>query len=134
LTGDGNALLVRARSILREVADAQAEVAERRGTLSGPLRLAGPVSFGALHLGPALYGFLAEHPDIQSTLDLDDRFVDAASDGYDAVIRHGAIRDESLIVRHPASSRRALVCSRAHLEQRGTPPTLTDLEHASGIL
>jgi len=134
LTGDGDALLVRARTILRDVADAHAEVAERRGTLEGPLRLAGPIGFGALHLGPALYGFLAAHPGIRLTLDLDDRFVDAAGDGYDAVIRHGLVSDERLVVKHLASSRRILVASPAHLAQRGVPRTVADLEHACAIL
>ena len=45
-----------------------------------------------MHLGPALYPFLARHPEIELTLDLDDRRVDAAADGYDAVIRHGRSR------------------------------------------
>ncbi|MBW6530500.1 LysR family transcriptional regulator [Sphingomonas sp. RRHST34] len=134
LTADGDALIVRARSILREVSDAQAEVVERRGSLAGPLRLAGPISFGALHLGPAIYRFLALHPEIQLTLDLDDRFVDAAGDGYDAVIRHGPITDERLIVRHLASSRRLLVASPAYLEQRGWPRTLAELDRISAIL
>lgn len=134
LTGDGDALLVRARSILREVSDAEADVAERRGALAGPLRLAGPISFGALHLGPAIYGFLAEHPDIQLTLDLDDRFVDAAAEGYDAVIRHGPIKDGRLIVKHIASSRRILLASPAYLQRRGTPKTVSDLEQACAIL
>ncbi|USI74702.1 LysR family transcriptional regulator [Sphingomonas morindae] len=134
LTGDGDALLVRARSILRDVADAEAEVAERRGALAGPLRIAGPISFGALHLGPAIYGFLATHPGIQLTLDLDDRFVDAAADGYDAVIRHGPITDGRLIVKHLASSRRILVASPAYLARRGTPKTVADLAQACAIL
>ena len=134
LTGDGDTLLIRARSILRNVTDAQAEVAHRRGTLAGPLRLAGPISFGALHLGPALYGFLAEHPAIQMTLDLDDRFVDAASEGYDAVIRHGPITDKRLVVKHLASSRRVLIASPRYLEQHGTPRTLAELERVAAIL
>ena len=54
LTKDGHTFLVRAQRILRETAEAAAELSERRGTLSGPLRLSAPVSFGILHLTPAL--------------------------------------------------------------------------------
>lgn len=134
LSGDGEALLVRARKILDEIAAAQADIAERRGTLAGPLHLAGPISFGALHLGPALYGFLAAHPEIRMTLDLDDRFVEAAADGYDAVIRHGPIRDERLIAKHLASSRRILVAAPGYLDAHGTPRSLSGLKDARAIL
>ena len=62
ITEDGTAFLERAVRIVQEVADASAEMSERRSTLAGPLRIAGPVGFGSLHLGPALYPFLKEHP------------------------------------------------------------------------
>src|SRR5204863_492681 len=101
----------RARKIVREVEDATAQLSERRGSLSGLLRIAGPVGFGVAHLGRALSAFLAAHPGIDLTLDLDDRFVDVAADGYDAVIRHGAIRDNRLIARRLCATRRVLVAA-----------------------
>jgi DNA-binding transcriptional LysR family regulator len=134
LTEDGEAFLHRARRIVEEITEAQAELSERRGTLSGPLRLAGPVGFGSLHLGPALYPFLAAHPQIDLTLDLDDRFVDVAAGGYDAVIRHGPVRDNRLIAKRLGSSRRLLVAAPAYLETHGTPDSLDVLERARAIL
>ena len=134
LTEDGEAFLQRARRIVHEATEAAAELSERRGTLSGPLRLAGPVGFGILHLGPAIYSFLAAHPAIDLTLDLDDRFVDIASDGYDSVIRHGPIRDSRLITKRLGASRRILVASPAFLEAHGTPTCVADLEQCCAIL
>ena len=46
LTEDGAAFLERAARIARDVEDAAAEFAERRGGLAGPLRLSAPVTFG----------------------------------------------------------------------------------------
>src|SRR5579859_5520792 len=97
LTEDGAAFLERAAQILRDVDAAAADLAERRGTLSGPLRLSVPVTFGRQHLGPALYPFLARNPQIELTLDLDDRRVDVAAEGFDAVIRHGPILESRLM-------------------------------------
>ena len=57
-----------------------------------------------------------------------------AADGYDAVIRHGPIRDNRLIAKHLASSRRVLVASPAYLESHGTPGSLAELEDACAIL
>ncbi|SCB32047.1 LysR family transcriptional regulator [Rhizobium hainanense] len=133
LTEDGTAFLQRATRIAQEVREAAADLAERRGTLMGPLRIAAPVTFGRLHLGPALYPFLAEHPQIELTLDLDDRRVDAASDGYDAIIRHGLIADSRLVAWKLARSRRLLVASPDYLSRQGKPASLSDLEDHRGI-
>ena len=67
LTEDGAAFHERAGRIVREVEDAAADLAERRGTLAGRLRIAAPVTFGRMHLGPALYPFLARHQQIELT-------------------------------------------------------------------
>ncbi len=133
LTEDGAAFLERAARIVRDVEDASADIAERRGTLVGPLRISAPVTFGRLHLGPALYPFLARHPQVELTLDLDDRRVDAAADGYDAVVRHGAIGDSRLMAWRLAVSRRVLVAAPAYLARQGTPATVADLERHKGI-
>ncbi len=133
LTEDGTAFLERAARIVREIEDATAEMAERRGTLSGPLRIAAPVTFGRMHLGPALYPFLAKHPEIQLVLDIDDRRVDVSSEGYDAIVRNGPIVDSRLVVWKLSRSRRLLVASPDYLERHGTPKTLNDLDGHKGI-
>jgi DNA-binding transcriptional LysR family regulator len=133
LTEDGAAFHERAARIVREVADAAADLAERRGTLAGPLRVAAPVTFGRMHLGPALYTFLAGHKQIELTLDLDDRRVDAAADGYDAVVRHGPIIDSRLMAWRLAPSRRVLVAAPAYLARHGTPNSLAELDGHRGI-
>ena len=133
LTEDGIAFLARARRIVREVEDAGADMAERRGELVGPLRISAPVTFGRMHLGPALYPFLARHPGIELTLDLDDRRADAAADGYDAVVRHGAIQDSRLIAWRLAASRRVLVASPEYIARNGAPTSMADLASHRGI-
>ncbi len=133
LTEDGAAFLERARRIVSEIEDAVADIAERRGTLAGPVRLAAPVTFSRLHLGPALYPFLRQHPELALTLDIDDRRVDAVADGYDAVIRHGPIADTRLIAWKLASSRRRLVASADYLARHGRPANLHDLIGHRGI-
>src|SRR5271165_6294211 len=133
LTEDGSAFHERAARILREIEDAATDLSERRGLLLGPLRISAPVTFGRMHLGPALYPFLVAHPQISLTLDLDDRRVDAAADGYDAVIRHGPIVDSRLTAWRLASSRRALVASPAYLARHGAPASVAELDRHRGI-
>ncbi|GGP24746.1 LysR family transcriptional regulator [Silvimonas amylolytica] len=133
VTEDGMEFLQHAIRIVREVEEATAVISERRGTLTGPLRISAPVTFGRMHLGPALYPFLAQHPDIQLTLDLNDRRVDPFSDGFDAIIRHGAIQDSRLIAWTLATSQRVLVASPDYLARHGTPSSPEDLEKHRGI-
>jgi len=134
LTENGHTFLPRAQRILREADEASAELAARSGTLAGPLRLSAPVSFGILHLSRALCRFLQDHHEIDLTLELDDRFVDTASGGFDAVLRHGAINDSRLIARRLARSRRLLVASPGYLERQGLPGSLADLQRHRAIL
>jgi len=133
LTEDGSAFLPRAQRITRDVVEAAADIAERRGTLAGALRIAAPVTFGHMHLGPALYPFLKRHPEIQLTLDLDDRRIDVASSGHDAIIRQGVIDDTRLVVWKLAKSHRLLVGSADYLAEHGTPKSIEDLRHHRGI-
>ena len=133
-TADGEAFLVRARRILEEASQARSEISERRGALAGPLRISAPVSFGTLHLSRALHPFLHANPDIQLTLDLDDRFVDVAADGYDLVVRHGRVMDARIVVKRIATSRRHFVASPAYLKRHDAPRTPAQLEGHMAIL
>ncbi|PJG46316.1 LysR family transcriptional regulator [Sphingobium sp. LB126] len=134
LTNSGQTFLPRAQRLLREAEEASAELAASSGKLAGPLRLSAPVGFGILHLTPALTSFLRGHPEIEVSLELDDSFVDAATGGFDAVLRHGAIGDGRLIARRLATSRRLLVAAPEYLERAGRPASLAELEYHAGIL
>ena len=133
LTEDGTAFLERASGALRDLDAAAADLAERRGTLAGPLRLSAPVTFSRLHLGPALYPFLARHPSIELTLDLDDRKIDAHAEGHDGVVRNGPLRDSRLVAWTLARSRRVLVAAPDYLARHGTPANLAELDGHRGI-
>ena len=134
LTDDGKLFYERARGILRDLESAAAELSARRESVDGPLRISAPVGFGCLHLGPALFGFMRAHPGIQLTLELDDRFVDLLSEGYDAVIRHGPVDDKRIIVKKLATTRRVLVASPEYLKRFGAPRSLSELEPHRGVI
>jgi DNA-binding transcriptional LysR family regulator len=118
---------------MRDVDEATAELAQRRGTLVGPLRISAPVTFSRLHLGPALYPFLAAHPGIELAIELDDRRVDAASEGYDGVVRNGPLVDSRLVAWTLARSRRALVASPDYIDKHGRPASVEDLQRHRGV-
>jgi DNA-binding transcriptional LysR family regulator len=134
LTASGKLFYRRAKQILRDVEGAATEAAAHLRSVAGPLRISAPVGFGNLHLGPALFDFLANNPGLELTLDVDDRFVDVIAEGYDAVIRHGPVGDKRLIVKPLAKSRRLLVASPRYLKRFGTPTTITELNDHLGVI
>lgn len=134
LTADGAVFFERARRLVRDAELATSELAERRNIVTGSLRISAPVSFGYLHLGSALFGFIARYPGVELTLDLEDRFVDLLNEGYDAVVRHGPVRGNRVIVKPLATSSRLLVASPAYLRRCGKPASVEDLKEHRGIM
>ena len=134
LTADGAVFFERATRLVREAELASSELAERRNTVSGSLRISAPVSFGYLYLGSALFEFIARYPGIELTLDLEDRFVDLLNEGYDAVVRHGPVRGNRIIVKRLATSTRLLVASPGYLRRWGKPAAVEDLKQHRGIM
>jgi DNA-binding transcriptional LysR family regulator len=133
LTKDGEMFLQRAARIMRELEEAKSEMAENRDSLEGALRISAPVTFGRMHLGPAVYPFLARNPLLALTLDLDDRRVEVTSGGYDGVVRHGVLEDSRLIAWQLAPSKRILVASPEYLDRWGVPRSANDLSRHRGI-
>jgi DNA-binding transcriptional LysR family regulator len=134
LTADGATFYERAKRLVREAELAASELADRRGSVAGLLRISAPVSFGCLHLGPALFGFIARYPEVELTLDLEDRFIDVLDEGYDVIVRHGPVNGERVIVKPVGTSARLLVASPSYLKRRGKPVSLEDLKQHKGIM
>ena len=62
------------------------------------------MSFGFLHLMPALSDFMARYPDVVVDLAMNDRFVDLVNEGFDIAIRIATLPDFE--PDRPARSRR----------------------------
>jgi DNA-binding transcriptional LysR family regulator len=120
-TDVGQAYFERAANILAELEAAEEVVAEAVTQIAGPIRLSAPLSFGVMHLAPALAEFAAEHPKVELDIAFDDRNVDLVAGGYDLAVRIGALKDSALIARRIAPVRKVPVASPAYLERRGRP-------------
>lgn len=128
ITDAGLAYYERAHKIIDEVQEAEQLVSNRNATPRGTLRLSAPMSFGTLHLGPAVARFMEQYPEVRIELDLSDRFVDIVGEGYDMAIRIGHLGDSSLIARQIAPAQIVACASPAYLKQRGTPQTPAELK------
>ncbi len=128
LTGTGRAYYERAKSILNEIEEADAEAANQSMTPSGRLRINAPMAYGISHVAPNLRGYMDRYPEVEVDLTLNDRVVDLVDEGYDMAIRIGELRDSSLIARRIAVSHMVACAAPSYLAEHGTPEHPGDLQ------
>ena len=127
LTETGHAFYQQSVRILQDVLEAELATSKAHHTLKGRLKVALPLSFGLMHLGPAINEFSRENPQIEFDLDFNDREVDLMQEGFDLAIRIARLADSSLIARRLASIESVLCASPAYLEHKGIPQSLDEL-------
>lgn len=127
LTASGEALFERAKSILDEVAEAEAIVSSATMQPRGVLRINAPLSFGVLHLAPLWPQFMQQYPDVQLDVALIDRVVDIVEEGYDMAIRISRTGSTAHVARKLASSRNIMCASPDYLQRHGAPRTPAEL-------
>jgi DNA-binding transcriptional LysR family regulator len=131
LTSSGEALFERAKTILDDVAEAEAIVSSAALQPHGLLRINAPLSFGVLHLAPLWAKFMRLYPQVQLDVALIDRVVDIVEEGYDMAVRISRAGSASNVARKLATSRNVLCASPDYIQQHGTPRSPNDLlQHA----
>jgi DNA-binding transcriptional LysR family regulator len=128
LTELGLQLLEHARQVVFEV-DAVTALSERRqATPSGRLRVSMPNDFANLLLPDFLAAFIAMYPSIHLELDLSPRRVDLLGEGFDVVVRMGALPEDSLLIaRRLVDLSAGLYASPHYLAKHGEPGHPDDL-------
>jgi len=127
LTEAGTVYYQRARIALEELETAGREAATFGTDPQGVLKVSLPVSYGREVIAPILPLFIRKYPRISLDLVFLDRVVDVVAEGYDVVLRSGAIRDSSLLAKKIDSFGSILVASPDYLEKHGCPQSPSDL-------
>lgn len=133
LTGAGEQLFQQASILLTDLLEVEQRVSDEQITLSGRLKIAAPLSFAVRHLSPAIAEFVTDHPDIDVSLDLNDREIDLVAEGYDLAIRIGDLKDSTLIARKLGVIRFVTLASPDYLERNGIPKHPRDLSEHDGL-
>ena len=127
LTHEGSAFLEDCQRLLIDFNSAEASVSAGGIKASGHLRITAPAGFGRRHVAPLLPDFLATHPDVSISLNLSDRVVDIAAEGFDCAVRVGDLPDSSLISVRLADNRRLCVATPTYLKRAGVPQHPSEL-------
>lgn len=134
VTDLGKAYFERCQKIIEDVDEVEAFVGRGLGQPRGRIKISAPVSFGSLHLGPALADFLAQMPDIQLDVVLNDRVVDIVGEGFDVALRVGQLEDSSLLAKRLADVCMLLVASPEYLQGAAPLDTPDDLSRHACLL
>jgi DNA-binding transcriptional LysR family regulator len=117
----------RAKRAIEEVNEADSAARGAAAGLTGRLRICAAVTFASIHIIPRLPAFLAQHPDLELEVVLDDRHIDLVHDGIDVAFRMGTLADSTLTARRIGRSRRLVVATPAYFAQAGVPRIPGDL-------
>ncbi|AVT48048.1 LysR family transcriptional regulator [Shewanella baltica] len=111
------------RPAVKLAADGLDAISELQQAPQGSLRIAVPMVFGRLHIGPLIPEFLRRYPKIQLQMQMDDKTTDLIAGGFDLAIRIGELPDSSLIARKIAPCLSVICASPEYLARHAAPQT-----------
>jgi DNA-binding transcriptional LysR family regulator len=129
LTDEGELLAERGSEIIESLSSLSDALTERRGEVTGSLRVIAPFGFGRRHIAPMIAQFQTGHPRLHVDLHLSDRLGRTPEETWDIAIHVGALADvtPSLTLRHLAPNERYLCASPLYLSRFAAPKSPSDL-------
>jgi DNA-binding transcriptional LysR family regulator len=127
LTQDGLSFYERCKDLLADVEEVSTMFQRGDAAVTGRLRVDMSTGIARILIVPRLPGFLARHPGLEIELSCTDRRVDVVREGFDCVIRVGALADSGLIARRIGTFTLVNCASPAYLERHGQPKKPEDL-------
>jgi DNA-binding transcriptional LysR family regulator len=127
LTEAGERLVESTRGAFAQIEQGFAGVRDLAGEPRGLLRVSVPVALGRQQIVPRVADFLRAHPQIRVELELSDRLVSLAQEGFDVVLRHTAAPPDTHVAWPLCATRSWLVATRAYLRRAGAPESPRDL-------
>jgi DNA-binding transcriptional LysR family regulator len=133
-TEAGLGFFERAKRAIEEADEAELAARGAGAGLKGRLRICAAVTFARIHLVPLLPQFLAQHPDLDLEVVLDDRQIDLVQEGIDLALRMGKMLDSALTVRRIGRCKRLVLGTPSYFERSGTPRMPADLSKHQAVV
>ncbi|MEM9422961.1 MAG: LysR family transcriptional regulator [Pseudomonadota bacterium] len=127
VTTAGQELYQRAAQMVADADELDADFSQEAQSLKGPLSVSIAREFGLSFLTPILLEFIEQHPEIELTLEFDDRTVDLERKNFDMAIRVSADQLAGLVAVPLGRSRHGLYASSKYLAANGRPSDLEEL-------
>ncbi len=124
----------RARRLVEEADEAELAARGAGAGLVGKVRVSAAVTFARIYLMPRLPEFLAQHPELEMEVVLDDRNIDLVREGIDIALRMGKLADSSLTARRIARCRHMVLGTPAYFDRAGLPTSPGDLASHEAVI
>lgn len=121
LTDAGARLVDEITPSLHLIEQSWTAVRDQAGAPRGLVRVTAPVAFGRQRLAPLIPAFLAAYPEVRVELDLSDRMVRLAHEGFDLAVRHTQSPPDNHVAWALCPTRSWLVASPAYLADKSLP-------------
>lgn len=128
ITDAGQTFYERARRVLDELRQIEAEMATSSSEPRGVVRVSASQLLGQARVLPLLLSFLKQTPALGMELELTDRMVDLVAERVDVAIRLTAEPPPSFVARRVGSVTRVLCASPAYLRAHSAPQSPDDLK------
>jgi len=133
LTEEGAIYFEKARQALEDLDEAEQQIQELKACPTGKLKVNAPMSFGTQFLTRPIAAFAEQYPEVALEVDFNDRWADVVAEGFDVVIRIGALEDSNLIARKLAPCPIILCAGKKLIEKHGLPNSVEQLSEYPGI-
>ncbi|MBB3219432.1 LysR family transcriptional regulator [Pseudoduganella umbonata] len=128
LTDEGAAFYERCAVALADIRDAEAGFDAAKRQPAGRVRVSVPVLLGRHCIAPVLVDLAAANAQLELEVAFTDRPVDLLADGFDLVVRTGALGDEGDLKARRLGTQAMLLCAApAYLRVHGTPARLEEI-------
>lgn len=127
LTEPGQTYFENARRIIEETRSVEDRLHAIGDRPYGELRMSVPVVFAHGYLNRWLPEFLERYPDVTPNIDVSERRADMISEGFDLLVRIGALPHSDFITRELFKTGGLTVASPAYLDRKGVPTHPSDL-------
>lgn len=127
-TQDGALLYERSKDLLSGMDEIESLFSADDAELAGRLRIDLPTMMARRVIVPALPRFLERFPRLDVEISCTDRQVDLLREGFDCVMRIGALSDLDVVARPVGRLSMRNCASPAYLERNGVPRRLEDLD------
>jgi len=134
LTEAGKIFYQHCSRIKQEVELTTVSVSSYQNQTGGLLRIHAPMSFGQMHLAPAISDFIKQHADIQVEIVFGNHLPNLIEQNFDVAISIKDLPDSSLVTQRIASRSIGIYGSPDYFARHGAPETPDDLKNHNCLL
>lgn len=127
LTDAGQLYLEQTRAAFTLIEDAERALQGQQGVQTGRVRLSVPTTYAHFRMPPLLRRFQAAYPLVQVEVNISNRNVDLAAEGFDLAVRLGQLPDSGLVGRKLEDAPVCFVASPDYVRRMGEPGSIDEL-------